>query len=199
MGRYDAGSSRIRDSPSVQMALVLILVYVLFGALGRDFFNLNLLVAFPFVQINPLVWEGWVWMLFTAMFLHANLLHLFGNVMFLLVFGVALEEQVSRTRWLIVYFASGLTGNLAFLFLGPFLGQEVGLGASGAIYGLLGAAGGIRGAVLVILVAGLNIFSGGGTLAHLGGLLTGLILRQWGNDIARFFNLKSPSSDAPVL
>jgi rhomboid protease GluP len=128
-------------------------------------------------------------MLFTAMFLHANLLHLFGNVMFLVVFGVALEEQVSRARWLITYFASGVTGNLAFLFLGPFLGQELGLGASGAIYGLLGAAGGIRGAVVVILLAGLNIFSGGGTLAHLGGLLTGVVLRQWGDDLSQFFHL----------
>lgn len=187
MTQYEVGRSKIRDSPSVQIALVLILVYALFGAWGGDFFNLNLTVAFPFIQVNVLVWQGWVWMLFTAMFLHANLLHLFGNVMFLIVFGVALEEQVSKTRWLITYLASGLTGNLAFLFLGPLLGQYYGLGASGAIYGLLGAAGGIRGTALVILVAGLNIFSGGGTLAHLGGLLTGLVLRQWGDDLARFF------------
>lgn len=190
MVQSDTSGSRIRDSPSVQMTLVLIIVYLLFGAVGGDFFNLNLRVAFPFVQVNFLVWKGWVWMLFTAMFLHANLLHLFGNVMFLLVFGVALEERVSRIRWLITYLASGLTGNLAFLFLGAFLEQGIGLGASGAIYGLLGAAGGIRGAFLVILVAGLNIFSGGGTLAHLGGLVTGLILYQWGDDLARFFNLK---------
>ncbi len=181
------------------MALVLILVYMLFGALGGDFVNLNLSVAYPFVQFNPLVWEGWVWMLFTAMFLHANPLHLFGNVMFLLLFGVALEEQVSKARWLIIYLASGLTGNLAFLFLGPFLGQELGLGASGAIYGLLGAAGGIRGAFLVILVAGLNIFSGGGTLAHLGGLLTGLVLRKWGDNLARFFNIEGVTPSEPSL
>ena len=78
-----ASGSRIRDSPSVWMAVTLVVVYIIFGVLGGDLVNLNVLVAFPFVQVNELVWRGWIWMLFTAMFLHANPVHLFGNVMFL--------------------------------------------------------------------------------------------------------------------
>ncbi len=183
MGLESPPGSRIRDSPSVQMAGILILVYFLFGIAGGDLVNLNI-GGSPFVQDNCLVWQGWVWMLFTAMFLHVGVLHLFGNVVFLLIFGTVLEEQVSRTRWLVTYFASGLTGNLAFLFLGPLLGQTVGLGASGAVYGLLGAAGGFRGAILVIMVAGLNVFAGGGFLAHLGGLVMGLVIRQWGDKMS---------------
>src|SRR5213593_3216459 len=144
------GQSGVRDSVSVQMSLVLLVVYATFGLVGENFFDLNLEVAFPFVQVNPLVWRGWVWMLFTSVFLHANLVHLGGNVLFLLVFGTSLEEQVSRNRWLVIYVASGLTGNIAFLILGPFLGQEIGLGASGAIYGLLGASGGFKGAFIMI-------------------------------------------------
>ncbi len=175
------------------MAATLVVVYIIFGILGGDLVNLSPDVAFPFVQVNELVWRGWVWMLFTAMFLHANPVHLFGNVMFLLVFGTSLEEQVSRTRWLITYFASGLTGNLAFLVIGPLLGQGAALGASGAIWGLLGAAGGLRGTVAVVLFAGFNIFAGGGFLAHAGGLVMGLALRRWWDDLTRFFRGSAPT------
>jgi membrane associated rhomboid family serine protease len=168
------------------MSVVLILVYVVFGWLGGDFFNLNLNpLTFPFVQYNPYVWQGWVWMLFTSMFLHANLLHLGGNLLFLLIFGTVLEEQVSRERWLLTFLASGLTGNVAFLLIGPLLGQELGLGASGAIYGLLGAAGGAKGAIAMIFLLGLNLFAGGGELAHTFGLVTGIILHHWGDSIGR--------------
>jgi membrane associated rhomboid family serine protease len=159
------------------MSLILIIVYFIFW--------LNLLDASFFVQVNPLVWEGWVWMLFTSLFLHANLLHLGGNVLFLLIFGTVLEEQVTRKRWLVTYFASGLTGNLAFLFLGPFLGQEIGLGASGAIYGLLGAAMGMKGTFVIIFLLGLDLFAGGGEIAHVAGLVVGLFIHRWGDSLAK--------------
>ncbi len=124
-------------------------------------------------------------MIFTSLFLHLNLLHLGGNLLFLLIFGTALEEKVSRQRWIMVFLASGVTGNIAFLALGPLIGSEVGLGASGAIYGLLGAAGGVRGAFLVILLLGLNLFSGGGEVAHVAGLVMGIALNKWGDQISR--------------
>lgn len=174
--------SRVRDSISLQMCLLLVIVYLVFSVLGGS-------VASYFVQDNSLVLQGWVWMLFTSLFLHANILHLGGNLLFLLIFGTALEEQVSRSRWLLTYLASGLTGNIAFLFLGPFLGQEVGLGASGAIYGLLGAAGGLKGAFIMIFLLGLNLFAGGGEIAHVAGLAAGLLLHRWGDRLADFLRL----------
>ncbi len=177
LGQEQPARSRIRDSISVQVCLLLVIVYLIFEMLGEG-------VASYFVQNNSLVLQGWVWMLFTSLFLHANILHLGGNLLFLLIFGTALEEQVSRSRWLFTYLASGLTGNIAFLLLAPFLGQDVGLGASGAIYGLLGAAGGPKGAFIVIFLLGLNLFAGGGEIAHVAGLATGLILRRWGNSLA---------------
>jgi len=136
--------------------------------------SLNLGVAHLLLQDNSAVWRGAVWMLFTAMFLHANIAHLGGNLIFLLIFGTSLEEQTSRGIWLTIYFMSGLVGNLFFLLLG---GDAVGLGASGAIWGLLGAAGGLRGLVGMIFYAGVNIFAGGGFLAHAGGLVAGLSFR----------------------
>jgi membrane associated rhomboid family serine protease len=96
-------------------------------------------------------------------------------VFFLLLFGTALEEQVSPARWLVAYLASGLAGNITFLILG---GDAIGLGASGAIWGLLAAAGGLRGLVGMVFYGGLNIFSGGGFLAHAGGLVAGLAIRS---------------------
>lgn len=126
--------------------------------------------------MNDAVWRGAVWMLFTAMFLHANPAHLGGNVLFLLIFGTSLEEQVSTRKWLITYFSSGLAGNIAFLFLG---GDAIGVGASGAIWGLLAAAGGVRGLIGMVFYIGLNIFAGGGFLAHAGGLVAGLALRYF--------------------
>jgi rhomboid protease GluP len=155
------------------MVTLLIIIYVVFGIAGGDVFSLNYDVAYPFVQVNDAVWHGAVWMLLTAMFLHANPLHLGGNVLFLLIFGTSLEEQVSRKKWLITYLTSGLTGDVFFLLLG---GNAIGVGASGAIWGLLGAAGGIRGVVGMVFYIGLDIFAGGGFLAHAGGLIVGLAL-----------------------
>ncbi len=192
--------SRVRDSVSVQMCLVLILVYVLFGVLEGDLSNPT--AGAPIgvsgcpawqgassyiVQNNCLVFQGWIWMLFTSLFLHANVLHLGGNLLFLLVFGTALEEKVSRQRWLIIYLASGLGGNVAFLLLGSFLGAGVGLGASGAIYGLLGGAGGLKGSLLMIILLGLNLFAGGGEIAHVAGLVVGLLIHRWGDKFAEIF------------
>ena len=172
---HTENSSRFRDSPTLWMAAILVLVYVLIGVLGGDLLSLNYEFAYPLVQVNQAVWSGAVWMLFTSMFLHANPLHLGGNILFLLIFGTSLEEQVSKNKWMITYFASGLAGNITFLLLG---GNAIGVGASGAIWGLLAAAGGLRGLIGMMFFIGLNLFAGGGFLAHAGGLLAGLTLRH---------------------
>ena len=110
--------SRFRSSPTVWMASILVVVYLVLGIAGGDLLSLNYDFAYPLVQVNEAVWHGAVWMLFTSMFLHANPFHLFGNVIFLLIFGTSLEEQVSLRKWLVTYFSSGLMGSVAFLFLG---------------------------------------------------------------------------------
>ena len=158
------------------MSCVLIVVYLLTGVLGGNLLSLNYDLFYPLAQVNELVWHGAVWMLVTAMFLHANPTHLGGNVLFLLIFGTSLEEQVPRRKWLVTYFSSGIVGNIAFLLLG---GNSIGVGASGAIWGLLAAAGGWKGLLGMIFYIGLNLFAGGGFLAHAGGLVAGLLLRRY--------------------
>jgi membrane associated rhomboid family serine protease len=166
-------NSRIRDSPSVWISAILVVVYFVLAIAGGNVLSLNYEMFYPLAQVNDSVWHGALWMLFTSMFLHANPAHLGGNVLFLLIFGTSLEEQVSTKKWLATYFSSGLAGNIAFLFLG---GNAIGVGASGAIWGLLAAAGGLRGLIGMIFFIGLNIFAGGGFLAHAGGLVAGLAL-----------------------
>ena len=90
-------------------------------------------------QINELILEGEIYRLFTAMFLHVNVVHLASNLLFLLIFASRLEEIKGGIAVLIVFIGSGLIGNiatLAFVLLGV---NFVSLGASGAIFGLLGA------------------------------------------------------------
>ena len=158
------------------MSCSLIVIYLITGVVGGNILSLNYDMFYPLAQVNEAVWHGALWMLVTAMFLHANPTHLAGNLLFLLIFGTSLEEQVTTRKWLVTYFSSGLAGNIAFLFLG---GNSIGVGASGAIWGLLAAAGGWKGLVGMIFYIGLNIFAGGGFLAHAGGLIAGLVLRRF--------------------
>ncbi len=85
----------------------------------------------------------YVWQLVTYMFLHANVMHLFFNMLGLYVFGSEYEKAFGRERFLQFYFFCGLLGGLAYVVLGLFEPQfryVPLIGASGAIYGLLVAA-----------------------------------------------------------
>ena len=82
--------------------------------------------------------DNWLSPLY-ALFLHADVLHLGFNMLFLLVFGGALEVELGRVRWLICYFCGGLAATLAHVVSAPTSLAPV-IGASGAIAALLGAA-----------------------------------------------------------
>jgi membrane associated rhomboid family serine protease len=119
-----------------------------------------------------------------VLFVHANIAHIGGNMIFLLVFGLRSEEMFSLPEYLAIYFLGGLTGNILSLFLLPPLTPSV--GASGAIFALFGGAavyarrsvsqsiiGALIYAFFLLLLSsgpGVNIF------AHLGGLGTGLLI-----------------------
>jgi membrane associated rhomboid family serine protease len=77
------------------------------------------------------------WRLFTAMFLHANLLHILFNMWALYIAGSYVEVLAGRAKYLLIYFISGLAGNILAYAIGPINGLEV--GASTAIFGLFGA------------------------------------------------------------
>lgn len=88
------------------------------------------------------------WRAITSMFLHGDLMHILFNMFVLFMFGTILQRRIGINWFLIVYFASGICGSLGFELL-----SEPGIyavGASGAIYGILGA--------LVVLAPRMTIY-----------------------------------------
>lgn len=80
--------------------------------------------------------KGRVWTLLAALFVHANVLHLFGNMLFLFVFGATLEKTVGPRKLLAVFFTGGL---VSFIVGVVFMPRGAGmLGASAAIFALAG-------------------------------------------------------------
>jgi membrane associated rhomboid family serine protease len=128
--------------------------------------------------------DGEYYRLITAAFLHAGLLHLAMNMFALASLGPVLESALGRSRFLVLYLVSALGGStLSFLLAQP---NTVGVGASGAIFGLFGAfyvvarrLGGDTRSILTLLVINLVITFAVPIIdwrAHLGGLITGTLV-----------------------
>lgn len=80
--------------------------------------------------------KGRVWTLLVALFVHGNVLHLFGNMIFLYVFGSTLEKTVGPRKLLAIFFIGGF---ISFILSPAFLPRGTGmLGASAAIFALAG-------------------------------------------------------------
>lgn len=160
-----------------------IIFYIYTALAGGNFLETADLMVFQWGQVNYLVSNGWYWQLFTSMFVHATIIHLAGNMLFLFVFGLRGEEMFSLPEYLVIYLLGGLTGNVLSLIMGP---DFVSVGASGAIFALFGACviydrrrigQSITGALIFAFF--LLMFSSGANvnyLAHVGGLVAGLIM-----------------------
>ena len=88
------------------------------------------------VFFGPLIAEGEIWRMLTVTLLHASFLHIGFNMYALYLFGPLLERQVGSVPFLGMYLASAATGSLASAMFGP---DVLGVGASGAVFGLFGA------------------------------------------------------------
>jgi len=133
---------------------------------------------------GPAVDHGDWWRLITSAFLHGGLLHIAFNMLALWWLGSPVEIALGRARYLGLYLVSGLAGAAGALIADP---NSVTVGASGAIFGLLGAGlilewqatGSLAGNYLMLIVInlaisfspGLNISYGG----HIGGLIGGIV------------------------
>ena len=84
---------------------------------------------------TELVKQGQYWRLFTSMFLHAGYLHIAMNSYVLYALGAFFNKIVGNARFLILYFASGLVGSLASVYINQ---SPLSVGASGALWGLFG-------------------------------------------------------------
>ncbi|MFQ6011777.1 MAG: rhomboid family intramembrane serine protease, partial [Nitrososphaerales archaeon] len=97
-------------------------------------FERPLWFLFSFV---PLLAFDMPWMFVTSIFLHADLSHLIFNMFSLFIFGIYLERMVGRKLFLILFFSAGIIGNVGYILTsGNVLVPAI--GASGAIYGVMG-------------------------------------------------------------
>jgi hypothetical protein len=152
-----------------------------------------------YIAFNPANIFNMPWQFITSLFAHANPSHLFVNMITLLFFGTKLEKLVGSRYFLIVFFISGVMGNIVHLMYAQITGLQVSsLGASGAICGVLGTLMilkpnmkimiipipfpiKLRTAILLFAIFEIiciifSILPFIGHDAHLGGLFTGLVL-----------------------
>jgi rhomboid protease GluP len=163
-----------------------VLVFLVEMALGGST-NPRVLVGMG-AMVPGLIAQGEYWRLVTAMFLHIGIPHLLLNSLGLYIFGSVIEQVLGTARFLAIYLVSGFVASVAsFTFGSPV---ALAAGASGAIFGLLGAwlaynlrrrslslaRANIQGALVLIainVVFGLSV-PGIDNLAHLGGLAAGV-------------------------
>jgi membrane associated rhomboid family serine protease len=130
---------------------------------------------------------GQNWRLISAIFLHAGILHIAFNAYALWIFGRVVEDELGTLRFVLIFFVTGFVASAASYAFGP---NAVGVGASGAIFGVFGAfvtynfrrrhlalaAARLRGAVTLVVINMILAFSIPGIdyRAHLGGFIAGL-------------------------
>jgi membrane associated rhomboid family serine protease len=137
--------------PVVTVAIIVVnvLVFFLYQA-GDNFFEtaegpVNELAFHP-CEVDDscrVVGQDWPLTLFTSMFMHADIVHLGGNMLFLWIFGNNVEDSLGRVRYVIFYVLAGIAATAAQTVVtletaGASAAQIPNLGASGAISGVLG-------------------------------------------------------------
>ena len=130
------------DTPAVTWALIALCVILELGLIaGGASISGGSLGSSPIardgVLFGPLVADGDVWRLLTAGFLHAGAIHLAFNMFVLWQLGTMMEPAIGRVRFGVIFLVSVLAGSLGVLLISP---NEVTVGASGGVFGLMGAA-----------------------------------------------------------
>lgn len=150
----------------------------------------NQLIFEKTAGIHIYIAGGEVWRLFTPIFIHLHFQHLLFNLFALFLFGTVLEPQVKKPTFLLIFLSSGVFANIiTYIFAPP---TYVHVGASGAIFGLLGAVtslialkkiNGQEARVFLLTIVLAVVFSflqpDVNLYAHCGGFLFGLLCGYW--------------------
>jgi membrane associated rhomboid family serine protease len=205
-GIVRARQTRVGSSRALVTKILIalnIVVYLITAVQGAGINNpVGGSLYLKWVLFGPFVAQGDWWRLITAMFLHGFLLHLAFNMFALYVIGGPVEEYLGRVRFLLLYLVSGLAGSAGALIQSPTTPV---VGASGAIFGILGAmlilewqaTGRLGGTaatlILVNLALNFGLNSTGGSISiggHLGGLVGGILVTlafaRWGRGHAAY-------------
>lgn len=182
---------RTREPVNLIIVTVNVIVFIVLSILGDT--EDALFMAQHGAAFTPYILEnGEYYRLFTCMFLHFGIYHLFFNMLLLIYIGNSLEKQMGKFRYLIIYLVGGMAGNVLSLLFDMHTGvYAVSAGASGAIFAVVGALiwivlrnkGNLEGYSIqrLVLMAVLTVADGftmGGVdnLAHIGGLAAGFLL-----------------------
>ncbi len=175
------------QTPTIYLALINIFFYIVTSIIGRNPITTgnNAIILFG-LSIDGFS-RGLIWTPITSVFVHGHIAHLGMNLIFLLIFGLRLEEKEFTDKS--IYFAFIVTGVLSGLIsmLILYSSTSVSIGSSGAVFGLLGVNIGnekkrndpnfkrILGFSLIIFMFS-SISPGTNILAHLLGLIFGFLL-----------------------
>lgn len=183
----------LRRLPKVTTAVIAVNVIVFFVVeiFGGSTLDSSVLVAFGAYE-TELVSGGAYWRIFTAMFLHSGIRHLFNNMLLLFVLGSVLERLLGSVRYAALYLAGGIAAGTAMHLWRMKSGANVVcVGASGAVFAVIGAmlflviycGGQVAGislaqlAVMLVLSLYFGFASAGvANEAHIGGFIAGIIL-----------------------
>ncbi len=173
----------------ITYVLLGLITLVFVGQLAVTQFAGEDLIAAYGQKDNALIAQGEYWRLLTAIFVHASILHYGFNAYALYIIGRDVERFSGAMRFTLVFMLAGLSGSVFSLIFTP----SPSVGASGAIFGLIGALAvflfrhrklfgdrarrGLQNIIIVALINfGLGLQGGIDNWAHLGGLIGGLIL-----------------------
>ena len=164
--------------------IVLNLMVFLYGVLHGNDELINM-----FGNNYELVQNGEFYRLFTCMFVHADILHILFNMIALYSIGPVVERYYGKSKFLLIYLVSGLLGSI---FSGVFMtADSISIGASGAIFGLLGSIcyftyyyratlqGILRSSIMPVIIINLVIGFLSTSIdlsAHIGGLIGGILI-----------------------
>jgi rhomboid protease GluP len=171
---------------TTSLIAVNVAAYAVTAFLSQDIINSNIYVLiFLGAKVNSLIAAGEYWRLVTCMFLHGGIFHLAVNMYSLYAVGPVIENFFGKKKYLAIYFISGICSSLLSFYMTP----DVSIGASGAIFGVLGACLvfavkmknriGKEFLINVISVIAINLFLGFSismvdNFGHIGGLLGGI-------------------------
>lgn len=180
---------KFKNSFTNLLILINVLVFLLMFTIGGSgvFTDIRWLLVFG-AHFGPLMIEEGQWFrLITSMFIHGGLMHIFFNMYVLYIFGNLAEKVYGSYKFLTIYVSTGIIAGLATLIVNPV---TISVGASGAIFGLIGLLFGtgfrkdtpsllksITGTTLLPMIL-INVFLGFtvpsiNNAAHLGGLFSG--------------------------
>lgn len=171
-----------------------VLLYLMTSIFGANFIDQNPNVLYKFgalVNINSIDNYTQLYRLITSVFLHGSIMHLICNMYSLYIIGPQLESFFGRIKFIIIYILSGVIGNL--LTLAFLQNNVVSVGASGALFGLLGAliyfgyhyrvylGSVIKSQIIPLIILNLIIgfiAPGINNFAHIGGLIGGVLIAK---------------------